>query len=109
VFAFISDRDCWSAWLTSDGNQRTGPARLEITEVIRPDRVTIHTEVERPFNAFTLAAAGDATLVTWTWDASIPAYVVKLMSLVVGAERMFGGHFEATLARLKSVIEASVT
>jgi hypothetical protein len=112
VFVMIAEPDRWGTWLVPDAEAR--PARLEVTESNRLDRVTICAHFERPFvarnlNTFTLEPGDDATTVTWTWDASIPAYIVRLMSVVLGAERMFGGHFEAGLAKLKHAAEASGT
>jgi uncharacterized protein YndB with AHSA1/START domain len=130
VFACIEDVERWREWLTADtaahgkivgprvfeweGDSKVGKGRLEITEIASPERVIVVATFERPFvarntNTFTLEPASDGTTVVWTWDAAIPSYVLKLMTTVVGAERIFGRHFEAGLEKLEAAASASVT
>jgi hypothetical protein len=91
---------------TSRGS--AGNGRMEIVEASR-QRVSVRVDWRRPFvatnvNDFTLAPSGDATLVTWTLDGE-NIYVLKLMTLFVGADRLMGSHLERGLAALKRACE----
>jgi hypothetical protein len=76
-----------------------------------PSFVRVDVDWKRPFvasnvNLFRLEPHGDdATRVTWTLDGE-NIFVLKAMSLFVGAERLMGPHLEGSLAALKRIAEA---
>jgi hypothetical protein len=81
---------------------------MEIVEA-SPQRVSVRVDWRRPFvasnmNEFALAPRGDGTLVTWTLDGE-NIYVLKLMTLFVGADRLMGSHLGRGLTALKRACE----
>jgi carbon monoxide dehydrogenase subunit G len=133
IFALINDFHNWSAWEPQDkgdaGIQRTysGPAagvgamsewqgtgstgkgRMLITESVPNGRVTVAVDFVKPFqahniNVFTLEPVGDSTTVTWNFEGA-NVFVLKLMSVFVGMDRIMGDHFETGLENLKAAAE----
>jgi hypothetical protein len=91
-----------------DSRGSAGKGRLEIVEA-STQRVSVRADWRRPFaasnvNDFVLAPRGDATLVTWTLDAE-NIYILKVMTLFVGIDRLMGNHLERSLAALKRACE----
>jgi carbon monoxide dehydrogenase subunit G len=91
------------------GNRKVGTGRMEITGEVPVSKVSIALDFLAPFEAhhtadFTLAPAGDSTIVTWTMRGQ-NNYVGKLMSIFVSMDQMVGKDFEAGLTNLKAVAE----
>jgi hypothetical protein len=91
-----------------DSRGSAGAGRMEIVEA-SPRGVLVQVAWKRPFvatnmNGFALATRDDSTLVTWTLDGEY-IFILKLMGLVVGVDRLMGGHLERGLAALKRVCE----
>lgn len=94
------------AW---EGNAEVGAGRMEITESTPPSKVAMDLRFTRPFPAqntvaFTFAANGDATEVTWAMHGPVP-FVAKIAHLFMDMDGMVGGDFEAGLANLKRLVE----
>lgn len=96
------------AW---DGNKDIGAGRMEITEVTPPQVITIKLDFFRPFESsnvaeFTMTPEGSATRVAWAMHG--PAnYLSKLMGVLFDMDQMIGKDFEAGLATLKTLAEAT--
>ena len=91
-----------------DSRGSAGAGRMEIVEA-SPQGLLVRVAWKRPFvatnmNAFALATRGNATLVTWTLDGEY-IFILKLIALVFGVDRLMGGHLERGLAALKRVCE----
>ena len=91
------------------GNKKVGTGRMEITEALPASKLTIALDFMSPWEShntasFSLAAAGDATDVTWTMTGP-NTYLSKVMSVFVSMDRMVGPDFEAGLVNLKTVVE----
>jgi uncharacterized protein YndB with AHSA1/START domain len=87
-----------------DSRGSAGKGRMEIVEA-SPQRVSVRVDWRRPFvasnvNNFALTPRDDGTLVTWTLDGE-NIYILKLMTLFVGADRLMGSHLGRGLAALK--------
>jgi hypothetical protein len=94
------------AW---DGNGNVGKGSMEISNSVRPSRVTLDLRFERPFTAhnvvdFTLQPAGRSTTVTWAMQGRVK-FLHKIMHVLCNMDRMCGRDFEAGLASLKTIAE----
>jgi hypothetical protein len=94
------------AW---EGNKEVGKGEIAITESIPSSRIAFDLHMITPFEgrnvaAFTLAAAGDSTRVTWGLDDN-QKLMVKVMCIFINMDKMIGKDFEAGLANLKTVAE----
>jgi hypothetical protein len=92
------------------GEGSTGGGRMEITESLRPTKVTVKVDFVKPFeahnvNAFMLKATGDGTHVTWSLSGT-NSFFVKGVGLFMNMDRMFEKHCDAGLANLKALAEA---
>lgn len=134
VFAFLNDFHRWAVWspwekldpdmrrtfsgeaegpgaiYEWDGNKQVGQGRMEVVESLPPDRLTIHLDFIRPFEAhniaeFTLQQLGTSTQLTWAMYGPAP-FISKIMQVFVSMDRMIGKDFETGLANLKAVAEA---
>lgn len=132
-FALINDFHNWSKWAPQDRQDSTmtrtfngpsggvgatsewistgsaGQGRMSITESVPNRRVQVQVDFRKPFkthntNIFELERAGNSTTVTWTLETTNP-YFMKLLTVFLNMERMFGRHFEIGLRNLKSVAE----
>ena len=93
-----------------EGNSKAGKGRMEITES-SASVVSTKLDFEKPFKAnniaeFTLEPQGEVTRVTWSMSGRSP-YVMKLMGMFMNMEKSVGRDFDAGLASLKSLAEAS--
>lgn len=133
IFPLINDYRQWTAWspyenkdpamkrsygaITAgkgatyawEGNKEVGQGSMEIEDSQPPSKVAIRLDFVKPFEAhnqvaFTLAAEGNATRVTWAMDCPAP-YISKLMQVFFNMDRMIGKDFEAGLASLKAAAE----
>ena len=91
------------------GSGSTGKGRMLITESVPNGRVTVAVDFVKPFqahniNVFTLEPVGDSTTVTWNFEGA-NVFVLKLMSVFVGMDRIMGDHFETGLENLKAAAE----
>jgi hypothetical protein len=87
-----------------DSKGRAGKGRMEIVEASR-ELVRVNVDWERPFaarnvNDFAFAPSDGGTLVTWTLDGE-NLYILKVMTVVLGLDRLMGRHLEQGLAALK--------
>jgi hypothetical protein len=93
-----------------EGDSNVGKGRMEISESIPPNRLTIKLDFIKPFRAhniveFMLVEKAGSTEVIWDMHGPMP-FISKLMSLVISMDRMVGKDFEAGLASLKAVNES---
>jgi uncharacterized protein YndB with AHSA1/START domain len=134
IFPLIDDFHHWSQWAPQDredptltrtysgaesgvgaisnwkGNGReTGQGRMTIERSKPNERVMVKVEWDKPMatvntNWFILQPAGSGTKVTWTMEGP-NLYMMKVMSVFIGMDRMMGKHFEDGLQNLKSAAE----
>lgn len=133
IFGLIQDLHQWASWspwekmdpamkksysgtsqgagatLDWDGNNDVGTGRMEIVSTVPSSRVVIKLDFLKPFEAhnqaeFTLEGGGTATTVTWAMHGPQP-FMMKVMDLVMGMDRMVGKDFETGLANLKQLAE----
>jgi uncharacterized protein YndB with AHSA1/START domain len=91
-----------------DSGGNGGKGRMEIVGA-SPQRLSVRVDWRRPFaasnlNDFALAPRDDGTLVSWTLDGE-NIFLLKLMTVFVGADRLMGSHLERGLAALKQACE----
>lgn len=135
VFAQVNDFRNWDAWspyarrdpamrktfdgapagvgaaYTWAGNREVGEGRSTIVESRPPELIRIRLDFVKPFATtclaeFTFEPRGGGTAVTWSLTGT-RNFVAKAMGLVMNMDRMVGGDFEAGLAQLKAVVEAT--
>ncbi len=133
VFGLIEDLHQWASWspwekmdpamkkvysgapqgagavLDWDGNNDVGTGRMEIVSTVPSSRVVIKLDFLKPFEAhnqaeFTLEGGGTATTLTWAMHGPQP-FMMKVMDLVIGMDKMVGKDFETGLANLKQLAE----
>ena len=133
IFALINDLEQWQQWspwenkdpamkrtLSSpsagkdafyewSGDRNVGQGRMEITESIAPERLTIKLEFIRPFPAhniveFLLVPKGEWTEIIWDMHGPMP-FMSKVMCLFFSMDRMVGPDFETGLNNLKARTE----
>ena len=133
VFRLIQDLHQWASWspwekmdpamkktysgapqgtgaaLEWDGNNDVGTGRMEIVSTVPSSRVVIKLDFLKPFEAhnqaeFTLEGGGTATTLTWAMHGPQP-FMMKVMDLVIGMDKMVGKDFETGLANLKQLAE----
>jgi carbon monoxide dehydrogenase subunit G len=137
VFALVDDFHYWGSWAPQDQTDptmkrsysgaasgigaisewdSTGPAgkgRMEIAEASPPNKITIHVDFVKPFeahntNEFTFEPAGKDTEVTWVMHGA-NVYMLKIMSLFIDVDRMMGKRFEDGLRALRTAAQAKAT
>lgn len=91
------------------GNRKAGEGRMEITEALPPNRLTIDLEFLKPFESrtvteFTIDPRETGTEVTWAMHGP-NTLASKIMQSFVSMDRMAGGDFEKGLAKLKGIVE----
>ena len=96
------------AW---DGNKDVGKGRMEITDAAAPTKLTLKLDFMKPFESncivdFTLEPKDGETVVTWNMRGPSP-YIVKVMYTIFDMDKMVGKDFEAGLANLRTISEAS--
>jgi hypothetical protein len=94
------------AW---EGNKKAGAGTMVITEDAPPIGVGIDLRFTRPFPAhntteFRLTPDGTSTDVTWALTGPQP-YLMRLMTMFYGMDKLVGPDFEKGLARLKAEVE----
>ena len=133
VFGLIQDLHQWTSWspwekmdpamkktysgaplgrgaiLEWDGNNDVGTGRMEIVNAVSPSHVAIKLDFLKPFEAhnqaeFTMEGSESATSVTWTMHGPQP-FIMKVMDLLMGMDKMAGKDFETGLANLKQLAE----
>lgn len=133
VFKLIEDLHQWASWspwekmdpamkksysgapqgtgavLDWDGNNDVGTGRMEIVSTVPTSRIMIKLDFLKPFEAhnqaeFTLEGGDTATTVTWAMHGPQP-FMMKVMDLVMGMDKMVGKDFETGLANLKQLAE----
>ncbi len=133
VFGLIQDLHQWASWspwekmdpamkktysgaplgrgaiLEWDGNTDVGTGRMEIVSTVPSSRVVITLDFLKPFEAhnqaeFTVESSGATTSVTWAMHGPQP-FIMKVMDLVMGMDKMVGKDFETGLANLKQLAE----
>lgn len=135
VFTLLSDFHQWPAWspwerldpamtrthsgaergrgavYAWEGNKKVGKGRMEIIELVTPQKVAITLDFFAPWEAhntteFTLAPSGSATDVTWAMYGPSP-FMMRVMGIFMPMDKMIGKDFEAGLANLKRAAEGS--
>ena len=134
VFALINDFHNWTSWSpwekidpalkrTYGGaasgkgavyeweGKKAGTGRMEITDTSSPSKIIIKLDFFKPFEAhntteFTMEGSGNSTNVGWLMHGP-NSYMGKVMSLFMSMDKMVGKDFEAGLANLEAVAEAS--
>jgi uncharacterized protein YndB with AHSA1/START domain len=133
IFPLIADFHSWSAWspyeqidpalkrtysgaasgkgavYAWEGNSQVGQGRMEITDTVRPSRITIKLDFLKPIEGhniaeFTLEPQGGSTQVTWAMHGP-NRYIGKVMSVFINMDTMIGKSFETGLANLKTTAE----
>jgi len=133
VFELIEDLHHWASWspwekrdpamkksysgspqgagaaLDWDGNNDVGTGRMEIVSTVPTSRIVIKLDFLKPFEGhnqaeFTLEGGDTATTVTWAMHGPQP-FMMKVMDLVMGMDKMVGKDFETGLANLKQLAE----
>jgi len=94
------------AW---EGNGDVGAGRMEITDSVPGEKVSMNLDFLKPFEAhntteFTLEAKADATHVTWTMNGRADL-MTKIMQVVMDMDAMIGKDFEAGLSNMKAAAE----
>lgn len=97
------------AALEWDGNNDVGTGRMEIVSTVSSSRVVIKLDFLKPFEAhnqaeFTVEDSESSTSVTWAMHGPQP-FIMKVMDLVMGMDKMVGKDFETGLANLKQLAE----
>lgn len=92
-----------------EGPGQAGKVHLTVIESSAPRHVVVIGDWERPFrtrnrNEFVLTPSTDGTTVTYTLRGK-SVYVMKIMSLFIGFDRMVGPHLAEGLGNLKQVAE----
>ncbi|MDP1948025.1 MAG: SRPBCC family protein [Nitrospirota bacterium] len=133
VFGLIQDLHQWAFWspwekmdpamkksysgapqgagaaLEWDGNTDVGTGRMEIVSTVPSSRVVIKLDFLKPFEAhnqaeFIVEGSESSTSVTWAMHGPQP-FIMKVMDLVMGMDKMVGKDFETGLANLKQLAE----
>ena len=96
------------AW---DGNKNVGSGRMEILEADAPSKILIQLDFFKPFEGhntaeFSMQPHGGATNIVWVMRGPAP-FMSKVMQVFMNFDRMIGKDFEAGLANLKTISEAS--
>jgi hypothetical protein len=133
IFALINDLHSWKDWNTDgqedptvtrvysgsasgvgalcdwDSRGRAGKGRISIAESHASDRVAVKVDFVKPFeshnlNVFSLASAGNETVVTWSWQGQ-NLYFMKVMGVFANMDKMIGSHFDSGLQNLKTLAE----
>lgn len=132
IFAYINDFHRWDDWTPYnkdpamkktysgsasgkgaryawEGNSDVGQGEITLADSTPPTKLVFDLHMMKPFEgrnvaAFSLAAAGDATQVTWSLDDKHNLFL-KTLTLFMNMDSMIGKDFEAGLARLKAVVE----
>ncbi|MGL4513365.1 MAG: SRPBCC family protein [Lacipirellulaceae bacterium] len=135
VYGVISDLSQWDAWspwsqrdpavkvemsantvgkgasYTWDGNSEVGAGRMEVTDAVAGERVTMDLEFTRPMVCknvvtFQLAPEGDgSTRVTWEMEGPYQ-FMGKVMSVFIDMDKMCGDDFEQGLANLDTLMKS---
>jgi hypothetical protein len=97
------------AVLDWDGNKDVGTGRMEVLDSIPASKILIKLDFFKPFEAhnqaeFTLTPNAGSTQVSWAMFGPQP-YLMKVMGLFCGMDKMVGKDFEAGLANLKALAE----
>jgi hypothetical protein len=92
--------------------KKIGEGRMTVVESRTNERVAIQAEYLKPFTAtnaieFTIAPAAEGVSVTWATHGR-NSFFFKAFSLFVDMDKLLGKDFEAGLADLKKLSEASV-
>ena len=130
VLAFINDLHRWPEWSVDTQDDpniqrsyigaaagqgavslwdgKSGKMRLEIVES-NPGLVRVQADWERPFvarniNVFALEPHGTGTQVTWSLDGQ-NVFMLKVMTVLVSADKLMGSHLEKNLSALKAAAE----
>lgn len=93
-----------------EGNDKAGKGKQTLTG-INPSERRIDTQMlfltpyeSEANSSVILAAEGQGTKATWTFDSTIP-YPFTIMKLFMDMEKMVGGEFQKGLNRLKAASE----
>ncbi len=134
VWAELSDFNRWRGWnpwqksdpeqkITITGTpaavghssrwdgEKTGKGTMTISETAEPTRLMIRLHFAEPMEsqantAFEIEPLGEGVKVTWSMDGEND-FMGKLFDLIMGIEDMIGSAYEAGLADLKTIAEAS--
>jgi uncharacterized protein YndB with AHSA1/START domain len=133
VFALIDDLHNWPRWAPQDREDPTmtrsyggaargvgaisdwtskgnaGAGHMMIAKSVAGSEVEVHVDFRKPFtahnvNTFVLEPDDGGTRVTWSMHGT-NVYMMKVMSVFVGPDRLLGPHFDAGLANLKAEAE----
>jgi len=132
IFAYINDFHRWDEWTPYnkdpamkktysgsasgkgaryawEGNRDVGQGEITLADSTLPSKLVFDLHMMKPFEgrnvaSFSLAAAGDATRVTWSLDDKHNLFL-KTLTLFMNMDSMIGKDFEVGLARLKTAAE----
>jgi hypothetical protein len=129
---FIKNQDFYSKWVMSDPNMRknysgsdgtpgfiyawdsdqkdTGKGEQEIKRIVDGEQIATEIRFEKPFKNVSQAlmtvndAGGNQSKVKWSFASSMK-YPMNIMLLFIDFEKLLGKDMEASLVRLKSILE----
>jgi len=129
---FIKNQDFYSKWVMSDPNMRknysgtdgaqgfiyawdsdqkeTGKGEQEIKRIIDNEQIATEIRFEKPFKNVSQALmaineiGGNQTKVKWSFASSMK-YPMNMMLLFIDFEKLLGKDMEASLVRLKGILE----
>jgi uncharacterized protein YndB with AHSA1/START domain len=132
IFAYINDFHRWDEWTPYnkdpamkktysgsasgkgaryawEGNSDVGQGEITLADSTPPSKLVFDLHMMKPFEgrnvaSFSLAAAGDATRVTWSLDDKHNLFL-KTLTLFMNMDSMIGRDFEVGLAKLKTAVE----
>jgi uncharacterized protein YndB with AHSA1/START domain len=132
IFAYINDFHRWDEWTPYnkdpamkktysgsasgkgaryawEGNSDVGQGEITLADSTPPSKLVFDLHMMKPFEgrnvaSFSLAAAGDATRVTWSLDDKHNLFL-KTLTLFMNMDNMIGRDFEVGLAKLKTAVE----
>jgi uncharacterized protein YndB with AHSA1/START domain len=92
-----------------DGDKNVGAGRIEIADVVAPNKVVLKLDMTRPITVnnvveYRIEPNGDASRVTWAMHGPAP-FLAKLMHVFFDVDKMVGRDFEEGLASLKRIAE----
>jgi hypothetical protein len=95
------------AW---SGNSKAGRGRMTIVDAVKPSRVRIDLQFEKPFRSrsdttFTVVPEGAGSRVTWSMTGA-NTLMTRVMGLVRSMDSLLGPDFEKGLDRLRTTVEA---
>lgn len=96
-----------------DGNSKAGAGRMEITQVVWPEKVVFRLDFIRPFRCsntveIRFEKRGGTTNVVWAMFGP-NSFLSKVMSVFMSMDKLIGKDFEVGLRNIKSLSEGQTS